>query len=597
MKLLSPLGLLGLIAVAILILIYILRPNFQQKRISSTYVWKLSLKYRKKRIPISKLRNILIIICQVLILASCAVILAQPNKILKEEVDYNEVIAIIDSSASMRTISEEEETRFERAINGVLKTSDEILAQNGVMSVIIADPYPYFLIERTNLENKPQLVEILEAQLEDDMKCTYGSADIDTAISMCEGILKDNPSAKIYIYTDTTYVHVPQGITVVNVSDRSDWNAAILNARAEIEENYYVFYVDVACYGRDTEISLNIEVQNANALDKDSEGIEKIFRTTVECSQDTTKTVIFKYFNENEELPEDNEENRSYYYIDSNDAVYSYQSVHISITEKDSFNKDNSFYIYGGQKEVLRVQYSSTLANSFFNSVLIVLKNALNNRLDIQITEVKDGQYALEGFDFYIFEHNMPITMPADGVVFLINPDIAPLGSGISLDKIIDFKGRSISLTEEMIHPILKSVTADDITISRYVRINNNYEPSYQVLLACFGDPILMVKDENAEKVVIMPFSVHYSNLTILPEFPILLYNMFQYFLPTTVTGNAFEVFENISLRARGTKLNVTGENVNTDITSFPSTLTIFMPGTYLIRQTTFSGKKISEEV
>jgi hypothetical protein len=62
MNLLVPLGLLGLISIIALILIYILKPNYQQKIISSTYVWRLSLKYRKKRIPVSRLTNILIFI-------------------------------------------------------------------------------------------------------------------------------------------------------------------------------------------------------------------------------------------------------------------------------------------------------------------------------------------------------------------------------------------------------------------------------------------------------------------------------------------------------------------------------------------------------
>ena len=78
MSWLTPLGFLGLIGIAILILIYILKPNYQQKFISSTFVWELSLKYRRKKIPINKFRNILLFICQILVITSCAFILAQP---------------------------------------------------------------------------------------------------------------------------------------------------------------------------------------------------------------------------------------------------------------------------------------------------------------------------------------------------------------------------------------------------------------------------------------------------------------------------------------------------------------------------------------
>ena len=51
MNLLLPWGLLGLLSVAVLLLIYILRPNYQHKLVSSTFIWKLSLKY-KKNLPV-----------------------------------------------------------------------------------------------------------------------------------------------------------------------------------------------------------------------------------------------------------------------------------------------------------------------------------------------------------------------------------------------------------------------------------------------------------------------------------------------------------------------------------------------------------------
>ena len=116
MTLLTPLGLLGLIGLLGWLIIYLIKPNFQQKFISSTYVWKLSLKYRRKKLPVNKLRNILLIVCQLLILIACATILARPVEVLKNQVEVREVIAIIDSSASMRT-NIKGETRFHRAID------------------------------------------------------------------------------------------------------------------------------------------------------------------------------------------------------------------------------------------------------------------------------------------------------------------------------------------------------------------------------------------------------------------------------------------------------------------------------------------------
>ena len=96
MKLLTPLGLLGLIGIIILIIIYIIKPNYQQKMISSTYVWKLSLKYRKKKLPTSRLRDILLIIMQILAVTACSLILAQPSQILRIASENPEVVVIVN---------------------------------------------------------------------------------------------------------------------------------------------------------------------------------------------------------------------------------------------------------------------------------------------------------------------------------------------------------------------------------------------------------------------------------------------------------------------------------------------------------------------
>ena len=113
MSFLLPLGFLGLLAIGALILIYIIKPNYQQKFVSSTYVWKLSLKYRKKSIPINRFRNILIFLCQLLILIACALLLARPVIAAEKPDDRPESIAIIDASASMR-VANNDITRFER---------------------------------------------------------------------------------------------------------------------------------------------------------------------------------------------------------------------------------------------------------------------------------------------------------------------------------------------------------------------------------------------------------------------------------------------------------------------------------------------------
>ncbi|MBR7140500.1 MAG: VWA domain-containing protein, partial [Clostridia bacterium] len=125
-----------MLGVVALIIIYIIKPNYQQKAISSTFIWKLSLKYKKRKLPTSTLRNLLLILCQVLILTICAFILTKPSTLIKTQLDESEVIIILDASSSMRAVNEEEESRFERAVEKSIEKINEVFENDGIVSVI-----------------------------------------------------------------------------------------------------------------------------------------------------------------------------------------------------------------------------------------------------------------------------------------------------------------------------------------------------------------------------------------------------------------------------------------------------------------------------
>ena len=601
MTLLIPLGLLGLLSIIALIIIYLIRPNYQQKVISSTFIWKLSLKYRKKRLPVSKLRNILLIICQVLILISCALILSRPSMVFKSTVSRNEVIAIIDSSVSMRA-EYDQETRYERAVKGVKKLSEDVISEGGTISVVLAENESVFLAQNVTAANKAALMDDLDGLIADldELSCSYGASDLENAFSLCEDILINNPTAKIYIYTDTDILFVPEGVSVVNVVYEEEWNAAILNASAEFDEGYYSVKVDVACYGVDTTIDLNVEVYGANAIDSSESGRHISFDKSVPCSGDATITVIFGNGKQNSEDYVNEPENIVYYDIGDADKFFSYQSIHIYIEENDSLSLDNTFDIYGGQKEILKVQYASTNLNKFVNSVLMSMKQRYAARWDIQITEVSSSKQepAIEGFDLYIFEHGMPDIMPTDGIVILmdINTRIAPVpkGSGLTCSGDTDLSKISVPLTQELDHPLLNKINADDITVSKFNNISTS-DSTYKVLMRCESSPVVLVRNEGSSKVLVLGFSVHFSNIVLLEHFPRLFINFFEYFYPATVTGNSFEVNESVELNSLGEDLYC-GE-IDTKFTEFPSKMSFAIPGTYTFTQTTYFGKAIEEKV
>ena len=598
MTLLVPLGLLGLLGVVALIIIYIIRPNYQQKFISSTYIWKLSLKYRKKRIPTSKLRNILLILCQVCILLACTAILTKPVRVLKTVVDETEIIAIIDSSASMRS-KMGETSRFDRALAIAQEDVEDILNNGGIASVILAENHASFVLERITAAEKTKVEDAFAPLLEDG--CAYGSSDVKGAIALCEDVLLQNPSAKICLYTDTEYAYVPEGITVENVAEEDEWNAAILDARTELNSNYHTFIVDVAYYGNQTKgVELTLDIINANPEDENGGGIITLKHNIV-FNATSQKQIIFiadtAYSEMFEGIVMEEDDSVEYVILYETDKVYSYKTVYFSIdTGADAISIDNTFNLYNGQKEIVKVQYSSAGANPFFRGVLLTMQAAYAKKWDIRITEVKTGEEpAIEGFDLYVYEHEMPEDTPNDGLVFFVNPDSVPKGADFRIDDLRRTLNNSVDLTEEIEHPILRHVTASNITVSQYSAISAS--DSYETLVTCDGNPVLLTRNDADCKVVLMPFSLHYSNLPVLKDFPLLMCKIFEYYFPSTFEKSSFEVYETVELKARGEELTVKlGDQLVCDpFTQFPATLKFDLPGNYILEQTTFTGKAVKE--
>ena len=583
---LAPLGFLGLIGLIVLIIIYLIKPNYQNKIISSTFIWKLSLKYKRKKIPINKLRNILLFICQVLIICIAAAILARP--VIAEEAEPKEKIIILDASESM-TAESGGVTRFERAVEEIKKVTDSVLDSNGKISIILAHDNASFIVQSADSTQRKDIIEALNDLVDpsNTTACTYGTPDIDGAIKLAERITQSTPDVEVLLYTDTTYID-HGNVKVVPVSDVSDWNAAILDVRAINDEHYYRFEIDVACYGRDADISVYCNI--VGAITGNGEIKEDITSViNVRCDGDAIQTIILA-------KPKD-DESETDERIDEEIAVSGYESVYVYLNEDDSLADDNAFYLYGGEKLPLRIQYYSPLANNFFATTLMVLRDRLKYRWDIEIVEVKgeDAVPESEGFDVYIYEHIMPATLPTDGFVILANPDELPSNSGLRLGATVSIYNEEKTYLENgEAHPITNGISASDITVSQYTKVTSydGYTPLYYLN----GDPVMLVKNEPDQKIAVMSFSLHYSNLPIiLGRFPLLMYRMLEYFVPSTVTEYVFDINESISLNSRSEYLDIVGPATDDNFTEFPSTIKLTTPGVYTVIQKPISGEDVVE--
>ena len=396
MSWLTPLGFLGLISILALIIIYIIKPNYENKFISSTFVWKLSLKYKKNKIPINKLRNVILFICQVLALTAASLIIAQPFLDNGESVASEKVI-IVDASASMMTKTGTT-TRFEKAIYDVKdEVNEQLEKKDGKVSVILAGEKASFLVQSEGISSKASIHAELDKLIAKgaDNPCYWGAGDIAGAIKLSEEITSMSESVEVSLFTDTNYID--KGKVKVNlVNDISDVNVAILDVRAINDENYYRFEIDLVSYGASNSTNLKFTAKGVNGLVGEEGRLELSYTANLEC--DVVQTIAFGYVPEGEEKSDFETE------IVENISVFEFESAEASIDERDSFETDNSFYLYGGKRPALKVQYYSEKPNNYFRSALMVLRDQLKYRWDLQIKEVSGEEApAAEGFDFYIF--------------------------------------------------------------------------------------------------------------------------------------------------------------------------------------------------
>lgn len=585
MKLLTPLGLIGLSGLVIWLIIYLLKPNYQNKYISSTYIWKLSLKYRKKNIPKSKLRHILLLICQVLLICSAALILAQPVITHVMEATGPDKIIVLDASASMRS-EFEGTTRYQRAIDEIRTLADDAIDQGGTITLVSADSESKLLLSECS--NKDDLDMVL-----DQLACSYGTADVDGAMNIAFDVLQDKQNAEVCFFTDTTYGNSGK-VTVYNMgrTDRNgngEWNAAILDVRATYSDGFYTFEVDVACYGKDQNVLIKGEVGKANG----GEAGMTLPQAEVDCHDDETFTVVYTYNTSKRD------ENTQFVILNENQKVFSYDNVRFYIEETDSIVTDNEFYVYGGTMPKVRIQYYSTKPNVFFRNIIIAIRDewAKQHVTDIELKVIQEGgEPELSGYDVYIFEHKVPDKLPDDGVVILLDPDKAA-NAGFSVKRRVtitnpsDTDGESLSVKDAS-HPIMKYIDPSAIKVTEYMQVDESSLFGYDVLLNYQGNPVFFVKNTEETKIAVMTFSINKANMGISMFFPIMMNNVLTYFFPQTFSKYDYAVNDEVTLNARGSSLEVTSsDGIKQTYLEFPAQITASVPGTYTVVQSLLGNK------
>jgi hypothetical protein len=469
MKLFAPWALWFLGSIPIIIMMYILKQKFEEREISSVYLWQQVLKDIEVNTPWQKLKKNLLLLLQLLAAFLLIFALADPFINLRG-VDYANLIVVIDNTGSMNT-SYDQSTRLEKA-----KTLAETLVKNSATStqitVISAGSNPK--VELNNTIDKLEALRKIRA-----IKTTNSSGNINDAVSMVKAISKQALTYKAVFYTDS-------GLDLEGI------NGEVVSVAKPVDN-----------------VSLDMMTHTA----KDGK-LKILIRATNHGSTDVTREIT-AYGNENV-LDIKNIELKA---GETKSILMEGQSNNISylsaeLNEKDGLMSDNTIFDVVKASQLQKILLVSQ-SNLFIEKAFSIFDN-------VELYKSNPGDEIQGEYDLYIYDGVLPASLPPKGSVMLINPT--------SNSEIVEVKGEIEGGTVRAVqHTLTKYLESTSFAVSKLKSLELPYYADK--LLELDGSTAAFVGQLRDRKTAVIAFDLHNSDFVLTPEYPIFMHNIANYLI------------------------------------------------------------------
>lgn len=541
MSFMYPMGLLGLIGIPIVIIIYILRSKYNEQTVTSTYLWKLSEKFLKKRNPFSGITGLISLLLQILTITVISFAIAHPVFVLPDAA--NDYCFILDTTGSMN-MKDGKETRIEKGKDEIINVIKN--AANGstyTLTCVSGETVRIF----EGVGNKETAIELVE-QVEADHVAAAPTELITTA----QRYFDDDPATLMYLITDKAYETV-ENIEVIDVGSEGEKNYAVFDVEYTQAGGKLSVSANVISYEGDAEINVELYVDDAkepSATAKASSKSGELTSVTMECTNSK------------------------------------FSSFTVRISNEDIFAKDNTVITYNIKNE-------KTYSTLVVSDTGFFFRAALDALLDSDITVITPDEYAehTETYGLYIFDSYTPDVLP-DGAVWLINSDRSIEDSGfgvrgkVALDTSMPIQKSSSTATA--VRTLLQGVEGSDIYIANYVKYSGMYL-NFSTMFSYDSNPLIFAGTNGlGNRQVVFGFDIHESNIALSTDFITLLGNLIDYSFPNIMDKTNYIVGEeaivNVVSNAENIKaLSPSGKDVYADSDGSISTFKLDEIGTYTV--------------
>lgn len=408
-------------------------------------------------------------------------------------------VIVIDASSSM-SANDMGETRLENAKDRANKLISSASALSSI-TIVAACENPYVAYGPDS--NKTDAQSALSS-----IKQTYGGIDNETL----SGIISSEAAkteAGIYIFTDNDKDFADEDANIF-YSGKDAANCAVTLASA-------------------TDGNVLVNVKNFGNADEDK---------TVTVYADNLAVALNEIT-----IPSGQEKSIIFENVYKDSA-----EITVSLSPEDNLTADDTYYLSVNKAVTSKILLISD-GNTF-------LENAINLTDGTELYKMSADTMAtttLTGYDLYIFDGILPDEMPTDGGVFVLNP---PSGNSfINTNESVELNTYAKGNTDLSSDGTLQFIVSKAKSVTR---------PSWAVTECSANSiPLIFRGENNGQKICVFTFDLHDSDLPLLKDFPIMIYNLTDYFLPGR-TGSSTAV--------------ICGEKLNTSVNASAEKITVTNP-------------------
>lgn len=471
----NPWGALGFVLIPVLVILYLLKQRYQEKKVPSTYLWQIAANQWEASHPWQKWKKNLLFFMQMLILLLLIFSFMQP--VWETQGIGGNTVVVVDLSLSMQA-QEKGITRL-NAAKEEISIMIEDMPRGGEMSIVVAGAQNELLAMKSS--NKTELKSQVEKLVP-----KYSSSAVTEAVQLAKSVQSDDESEVIYVFTDQDMQINDDKVVVRNLAQGAP-NVAI--GSLSYAQNSANNTISVLGLVRNYSKAESAEVE----LWCDGELLDV---KEVSFGEEALANVIFE------------------------DIDPGVSRIMLAISEEDALIADNYAYC--------TVQNDKSYKVLLQTEQNVFLEKAILLREDIELYKSNPSEeLPLEEYDLIIGDSWEKEELPENQDIWLINP-VAD-NDWIELET-AEVQSVSVSSAE-----LAQSLFAHvDMGAAGFAEIQGIAGKSPADLPLVYSGTSVLVMAQAGEKGkrLAFGFDLHESSLPMMKDFPIMVQNILSWYMP-----------------------------------------------------------------